>query len=142
AAFIVLATARLEVHQVLRDDPPLRHERVAKPARIRNHVLALTRTRVDPNAQRQLGRQRVDLAENYAVIPPYRWRQDRQLAERARVAQPQVQREQAAERGPAHRGVFDAGKCAVGAVDEGFELLDEHAAVLVGMTAAALVWTR
>src|SRR5262245_22447913 len=70
AAFIVLAAARLEVHQVLRDDPALRHERVAKAARIRNHVLALSRSRVDPNAQRQLGRQRIDLAENHTVIPP------------------------------------------------------------------------
>ena len=92
------AAACFEVHQIVRDDPSLRDEQIAKPASVGNHVFAFASPGIDPDAQRQLRGQRVDFSKNHTIVPPHRGRQHGQLAERASIAQPEMKRQQSAER--------------------------------------------
>ena len=138
---VVLAARGFEVRQILAEHPSLRDERIAQA---RAHRQSPRRLRAVPASSQircgSLAAQRLDLAQNHAVVPPDRRRQHGELAERRRDSGARGASSASPPSDEPPIAVFAApGSVLYVAVDERLELLDEHAAVVVGVSAAALV---
>src|SRR4051812_27460796 len=103
ALLVVLAALRFEIRERVTDHPSLGDQGVAERARIDECIDALCRPRVEPDPQRKWPGQRLHLAENDTIVPPDGRGEDREPTEGGGVAEPEVHREQAAERRAAHR---------------------------------------
>jgi len=92
---------------------------------------------VEPDAEAGFGAGAADAVEDGALVPPDAGAHDGGLAEDVGVVEGEGEGDEAAERGATDGGVFGAGEGAEVEVDEGFELLDEEAAVAGAFAAAA-----
>ena len=122
---------------------PFLDQRIAQQARVGDDVLALARAR---RRARCAAASLCGSASTSRRITRSSHQTDgdstASLPNAVGYRKPEVHREQAAERRAAHGRVRGAGKGLVRRVDERLELLDEHAAVVVGVAAAALVGAR
>jgi hypothetical protein len=91
---------------------------------------------VEPDAEVGFGAGAPDAVQDGSLIPPDAGREDGGFAEDVGVVECYRQRNQTSERRTADGGVGRVGEGAEGFVDEGFELVDEEAAV-AGTFAAA-----
>ena len=73
--------------------------------------------------------------EDAAVVPPDGGAEDGEFAEDLRVLKAEVEGDEASERGAAEGGVVGTWEGAVGAIEEGFDLVDQEAAVSVAFAA-------
>jgi hypothetical protein len=92
---------------------------------------------VEPDFEWQVAAQLADTVQDIAVAPPDRRGHDGELAEDVGVLEAEVEGDEATEGGAAETGI--GGRCgsAVAAIDEGFEFVDEEAAVAAGETSAS-----
>jgi len=128
-----------EIRQILAQRPAFLHERIAQQPGIGHRLLTLAKTGVEPDPLRQLARKCLDFLQDDAIIPPDGRREHGQFSKRRRILEPEMHRQQSAERRAADRGVGRAGKGLVGLVDERLEILDEHPAVIVGPAALPIL---
>src|ERR1700692_834452 len=90
---------------------------------------ALLRAHVEPDAERGTRRGVLDAMEDAAVIPPEGRGEEGEAAEGGGVLEAEMEGDEGAERGTAKAGVFGLGTGAVVAIEEGLQLLAQHAAV-------------
>ena len=75
-------------------------------------------------------------AQNAALVPPDAGGEDGEFGEDFGVGEAEVERDQAAERGAAERGIGGVGQRAELAIDAGLQLLDEQTAIEIAVAAA------
>ena len=96
---------------------------------------ALGGAHVEPDAEVGADVAGRDRTKDGALIPPDAGREDGEFGEDLGVGEAEVERDEAAERGAAERGVGGVGQGAELAVDAGLQLLDEETAVEVAVAA-------
>src|SRR5687767_4257048 len=94
---VVLGAFRLDVDEVLTQDPSLRDQRVPEGAGIADHLGAFLGSRIQPDPEGELSRQRLDLAHDDLPVPPHGGGKRGKPAENAGVANAEMHREQPAK---------------------------------------------
>jgi hypothetical protein len=112
------------------------HQRRLQQPRIVQPAAALGGAHVHPQPQRRARARGADRPQDHPPVPPHRRRHHGELPEHVGTRQPQVQRDQPAQRGAAQPrgGCVDAR--AIHRVDERLQLLDDEPPVVVGPAAA------
>src|SRR6516162_1396273 len=96
--FAVLATFDFAILEVFAQPPTLFDQQAFQGARVGESSPAFPGADVQPDELPGFLPELIDVAENYAVAPPHRWRQDRELTEYVGIAQPEIERHQSSER--------------------------------------------
>ena len=134
----MLAAVGVPVGEVDALAPALAAEEMEELVGVLEVALALLRAHVEPDAERGTRRGVLDAMEDAAVIPPEGGGEEGEAAEGVGVLEAEMERDEGAERGAAEASVLGLGAGAVGAIEEGLELLAQHAAVAGAVAAAVL----
>src|ERR1700730_13965034 len=134
--FIMLRAFDALVVQVLSELPAFFEKHVTKFLYVLHDALALACADVQPDAWSRLNCSRLSETVNDKLVPPYGGRQGGYLSKHARMFEPEIERDQSAQRGAADAIVLGPRKCAVFSLDERLHFLQQEFGIAIGAAAA------
>ena len=118
--------------------PPFAFEHAIEVVGVAEMAGAFCHPHIKPNAKVRSANRRLDEGKNAAVVPPDRGGKGGDPAKDFGVLEPEIQRDEAAQRGAAYGGVFPTGLGAVSAVNLALEFFDKEACVTTRFAASEL----
>src|SRR5580692_1943765 len=136
SGFVVLAAFDALVVQVLAELPALLQEHVAKLFDVLHDARTFARADVQPDTRARTDVRSCREAMHHLLVPPNGRRESGKFSEDVRKPQPQVERDQAAERRAADACFLGAGKSAVFLLDKGLQLQNQEFCITIGASAS------
>src|SRR5229473_1965910 len=134
--FVVLRAFDALVVQVAPKAPAFFEEHVTELLDVLHDARAFARTNVQPDARAGLHDRGLSKTVDDEMVPPDGRRERGDFSKNARMLEPQIKGDQAAQRRTADAGVLRAGERAVFAIDERLHFFNQKFCIAVGAAAA------